>query len=53
MTGVGREVYRGDTFVGWVLGGKNNLGGGVVRGIDKMGQQVYNNREIIKEIEND
>jgi len=25
--GMGREVYRGDTYVGWVLGGKKNLGG--------------------------
>jgi hypothetical protein len=24
--GMGREVYRGNTSVGWVLGGKKNLG---------------------------
>jgi hypothetical protein len=28
--GVGRELYKGDTFVGWVLGGKNNLGVGLI-----------------------
>jgi hypothetical protein len=36
--GAGREVYRGDTSIGWVLGGTKNLGGAEnrLRGKGKM-----------------